>query len=361
MIKISHLTKEYENITPLNDLNVEIHEGDVISIIGPSGCGKSTLLRCINLLEKPTSGEIILDGENILDSNTNVSSIRKKVGMVFQSYNLFNHLNVIENIMKPQIDILGKSKQEAYDYSLVLLKKVGLASKKFNYPNELSGGQKQRISICRTLAMDPEIILFDEPTSALDPTMVDEVKSVIEDLSKEGKTMLIVTHEMSFAKSICNRVFYMDEGVVYEDGTPEEIFENPKKTKTIRFINQLKVLELKIDNKDFDFQSMVYKIDEYCYKNQLTKKCSILINTAFEELCKQIISPRLHENDEMFVVIEYNKKSDSISMIVKYTVPEFDPMDSDNKIAIKLFNNAINKYSYIYSDTEYTNKVFIEF
>ena len=222
MIKIEHLKKEYPNVTPLKDVSVEIHDGDVISVIGPSGTGKSTLLRCINQMEKPTSGKVWVDGVEITDRKCDINKVRQKMGMVFQSFNLFGHLTVIENIMLSPVDLLGKSRQEAYDEGMRLLRMVGLAEKALNYPDELSGGQKQRIAIARTLAMDPDVILLDEPTSALDPTMVGEVQAVIRDLSKTGKTMMIVTHEMNFAKAISNRVFYMDEGGIYEDGTPED-------------------------------------------------------------------------------------------------------------------------------------------
>lgn len=212
MITIRHLKKEYPGVTPLKDVNVEISRGDVISVIGPSGTGKSTLIRCLNLLEQPTSGEIIIDGEVITDKSCDVSRVRRKMGMVFQQFNLFPHMTVIENIMTAPVDLLGKSRQDAYDKGMELLRKVGLADKALVYPGGLSGGQKQRVAIARALAMEPEIILFDEPTSALDPTMVGEVQSVIRDLARQGNTMIIVTHEMKFAREVCNRVFYMDEG-----------------------------------------------------------------------------------------------------------------------------------------------------
>ena len=202
MIQIEHLKKEYPNATPLKDVNVEIHDGDVISVIGPSGTGKSTLLRCINRLETPTDGHIWLDDVEITDPKCDLCKVRMRMGMVFQSFNLFGHLTVIENIMLSPMDLLGKSRQEAYDEGMRLLRTVGLAEKALNYPDELSGGQKQRIAIARTLAMDPEIILLDEPTSALDPTMVGEVQAVIRELAKTGKTLMIVTHEMNFARAI---------------------------------------------------------------------------------------------------------------------------------------------------------------
>lgn len=240
MIEIKHLSKAYPNITPLKDVNTVINDGDVISVIGPSGTGKSTLLRNIILLERPTTGEIYIDGVNILENSKEAKEKRNKMGMVFQSFNLFNHYTVIENIMLPQIEILKKNKQEAYETAVELLKKVHLENKINSYPDELSGGQKQRIAIARTLALDPEIIFFDEPTSALDPTMVDEVLTVIKNIAKEShKTMMIVTHEMNFAKEVSNRVFYMDEGIIYEDASPEEIFGHPKKPKTIEFMKNI--------------------------------------------------------------------------------------------------------------------------
>ena len=242
MIRIEHLRKEYPTAVPLKDVNIEIHKGDVISVIGPSGTGKSTLIRCINLLDQPTSGKVFIDDEEITAKGADVARIRRKMGMVFQHFNLFPHMTVIENIMSAPMDLLGKSKQEAYDKGIALLRKVGLADKALNYPDVMSGGQKQRVAIARTLAMEPEIILFDEPTSALDPTMIGEVQAVIRDLAKQGTTMIIVTHEMKFAREICNRVFYMDEGGVYEDGSPEQIFDNPQKERTRQFIRHLKVL-----------------------------------------------------------------------------------------------------------------------
>ena len=225
MIKIEHLRKEYPTAVPLKDVNVEIHKGDVISVIGPSGTGKSTLIHCINMLDQPTSGKIFVDGEEITAKGCDVARIRRKMGMVFQHFNLFPHMTVIENIMSAPMDLLGKSKQEAYDKGIELLRKVGLADKALDYPDVMSGGQKQRVAIARALAMEPEIILFDEPTSALDPTMIGEVQAVIRDLAKQGTTMIIVTHEMKFAREVADRIVFMHEGVIAAQGTPEEIMK----------------------------------------------------------------------------------------------------------------------------------------
>lgn len=239
LIRIEHLRKEFPDVTPLKDVNLEVRPGEVISIIGPSGTGKTTLLRCINRLEEPTSGKIIIDDEEVTAPKYDLTRIRRKVGMVFQSFNLFSNLNVAENIMTGPVRLLNKTKQEAYDEAMELLERVGLSEKALNYPDELSNGQKQRIAIMRALAMNPEVMLFDEPTSALDPTMVGEVLQVIKGLAGDGMTMLIVTHEMQFANDVSDRILYMDEGVIYEEGTPEQIFGSPQKDKTKSFISRL--------------------------------------------------------------------------------------------------------------------------
>ena len=358
MIKISHLRKEYPNATPLKDVNVEINKGDVISIIGPSGTGKSTLIRCINRLETPTSGEIWVGDKCITDKKCDISKVRQKMGMVFQSFNLFSHMNVIENIMAAPMDLLGKSKQQAYDDGMKLLRTVGLADKAFNYPDELSGGQKQRVAIARTLAMEPEIILFDEPTSALDPTMVGEVQAVIKDLASKGLTMMIVTHEMRFAKEIANRVFYMDEGGIYEDGTPEQIFENPQKEKTARFIKRIKVFENIINSKDFDFIGFNTSLEEFGRKSGVSQKAIYRMQSVFEELCVQIILPELPDSFAMSVTAEYSQEDDSVCVQIEYSGKPFNPMDSDNILSIKLAQNAAESIEYSQcSNDEFTNMI----
>ena len=236
MIRIEHLKKTFDGVTPLVDVNAEIERGEVISLIGPSGTGKSTLLRCLNLLETPTSGRIFIDGVESTAKNCKAHLLRRKMGMVFQSFNLFHHLTVIENIMAGPVELCGKTRQEAYDRGMELLRKVGLADRALAYPDELSGGQKQRVAIARTLAMEPEILLFDEPTSALDPTMVGEVLAVIRGLAESGLTMIIVTHEMQFAHDVADRILFIDKGVVVENGTPEEVFDHPKEERTRHFL-----------------------------------------------------------------------------------------------------------------------------
>ena len=287
MIRLEHIRKEYPGVVPLEDGSAEIRDGDVISVIGPSGTGKSTLLRCINMLETPTSGSIWLDDTEITAPGCDLSKVRQKMGMVFQSFHLFSHLSVIENLMLAPIDLLGQSRQEAYDKGLELLKTVGLGDKAKSYPDQLSGGQKQRVAIARTLAMGPEIILFDEPTSALDPAMVGEVQAVIRELSRSGKTMMIVTHEMEFARSICNRVFYMDEGGIYEEGPPEQVFQNPVRERTRRFIRRLQILELVVDSRNYDFAAVESRIREHCSKQHLSPSLQNRLQLVFEELVHQ--------------------------------------------------------------------------
>lgn len=239
MIDIENLHKSYGSLQVLKGISTQVKKGEVVTIIGPSGSGKSTFLRCINLLEVPTQGKIIIDGANITDKNTNIKKIRENVGMVFQHFHLFPHKTVLQNVIYAPIKVKGMNKTEAEKMGLELLAKVGLQDKANVYPNRLSGGQKQRVAIARALAMNPEVILFDEPTSALDPEMVKEVLEVMKDLAHTGITMLIVTHEMGFAREAADRVLFLDGGVVVEDAPPEEFFVNPKSDRAKEFLEKM--------------------------------------------------------------------------------------------------------------------------
>lgn len=238
-IHIENLKKSFGDHEVLCGISTDIYEGEVVCIIGPSGSGKSTFLRCMNRLENVTDGEIIIDGYRISDKKININKVRENIGMVFQHFNLFANMNVLRNLMLAPVDLKKATKEEAEKKARELLETVGLSDKADSFPSQLSGGQKQRVAIARALAMSPDIMLFDEPTSALDPEMVGEVLSVMKQLAADGMTMVVVTHEMGFAREVADRVLFMDEGVILEEGTPEEIFSNPKNPRTVDFLNKV--------------------------------------------------------------------------------------------------------------------------
>ena len=237
MIEVNNLVKRFGNHVVLNDVTEKISKGEKVVIIGPSGSGKSTFLRCLNLLEVPTSGHILFEGTDITDKNTNIDVLRRKMGMVFQHFNLFPHLTVLQNITLAPITLKLQSKEEAEENAIRLLKRIGLADKANVHPSSISGGQKQRIAIVRSLAMNPDVILFDEPTSALDPEMVGEVLQLMKDLANDGMTMVVVTHEMGFAREVATRILFMDGGVIAESDTPDKIFQNPESPRLKQFLN----------------------------------------------------------------------------------------------------------------------------
>ncbi len=328
MISVKHLSKVFGGSAVLKDVNVEIEKGEVISIIGPSGTGKSTFLRCLNLLESPTGGEIFIDGVNLLDKQTDVFRLRQKMGMVFQSFNLFSHLMVIENIMLGPVDLLKRSRQEAFDEGMKLLATVGLAEKAYAYPDELSGGQKQRVAIARTLAMQPEIVLFDEPTSALDPTMVSEVLAVVRTLAEKGMTMMIVTHEMKFARDVSTRVLFMDEGVIYEEGTPEQIFGKPQRDKTRAFIHKIRTFTFEIFSKAFDFYSLNAGIEEFGRKQFLSQKQIYNIQLVIEELVMNKLLARSGADVDIRLGVGYAEANGEIEVTLAYGGVSYDPVEA---------------------------------
>ncbi|WP_126425417.1 amino acid ABC transporter ATP-binding protein [Brevibacillus marinus] len=239
IIQVKELHKSYGSTEVLKGISCTVQEGEVVCVIGPSGSGKSTFLRCLNLLEQVTSGEVIINGHSLTDPKTDINQVRSEVGMVFQRFNLFPHMKVIDNVTLAPVKVRRVSRAEAYETGMELLRKVGLESKAHVYPDNLSGGQMQRVAIARALAMNPKIILFDEPTSALDPELVGEVLTVMKDLAREGMTMVVVTHEMGFAREVADRVIFMDQGIIMEEGKPEQIFTNPQNARTREFLQKV--------------------------------------------------------------------------------------------------------------------------
>lgn len=238
-ISVKNLKKNFGSLEVLKDISLEVTEGEVVVLIGPSGSGKSTLLRCLNQLEKATSGQIVIDGFDVTDKHTDINKVRKNIGMVFQHFNLFNHLNVLKNMTLAPVHLKTLTKEEAGDKALQLLERVGLADKAQAYPSQLSGGQKQRVAIARALEMSPDIMLFDEPTSALDPEMVGEVLAVMKELARDGMTMIVVTHEIGFVREVASRVIFMEGGYIIEEGTPEEVLNHPREPRTIDFLSKV--------------------------------------------------------------------------------------------------------------------------
>jgi polar amino acid transport system ATP-binding protein len=357
MIKVEHLSKSFGELEVLKDINTEIQKGEVISIIGPSGTGKSTFLRCLNLLETPSGGNIEIDGVDILKKGADVPKLRRKMGMVFQSFNLYAHLTVLDNLTIGPVKLLHKTKAEAEKKAVEILKTVGLAEKTESFPDELSGGQKQRVAIARCLAMEPEVILFDEPTSALDPTMVSEVLAVIRRLAKEGMTMAIVTHEMDFARDVSSRVFFMDEGLIYEEGSPKAIFENPQKEKTRAFIQRLRILKAEIASRDFDLYKLNADIEAFCAKHTIDKSTVDNILLLVEEMVINLLLPIKGENSPIAFVIEYAEKKGAFQLIFDYAGESGNPLekaDADNLSA--LIVNKIAKSSE-YLSVDGTNQI----
>lgn len=349
MISVHDLSKSYGSLNVLHDVNAEISKGEVISVIGPSGTGKSTFLRCLNLLERPDGGSIIIDGEDILSSATDINTIRLKMGMVFQSFNLFSHLMVGENIMLGPMKLLGLPRGDAIARAKEYLAIVGLSSKITAFPSELSGGQKQRVAIARTLAMHPEIILFDEPTSALDPTMVSEVLGVIRRLARDGQTMIIVTHEMDFARDVSSRVFFMDEGTIYETGSASDLFANPQKPKTYAFLHKFRTFSKHITPADFDFYALNAEVETFCTRNFFPHRTLTALELLIEELIvqKAIRGSSSEAAPDINLEIGFAEKEHAVSFALDYGGPCRDFLEgSADDLSLLIVNRLASKKSF---------------
>ncbi len=359
MITIQNLRKEYHGSVILDDVNVTIKKGEIVSIIGPSGIGKSTFLRCINRLEEVTSGAIIVDGTNICSKDCQLNKVRQKMQMVFQNFNLYPHLTVLENITYAPMKVLNLSKKEAEQKAYELLEMVCLSGKENKYPNSLSGGQKQRVAIARALAMDPEIILFDEPTSALDPMNVEEVYAVIKKLAQKNMTMLIVTHDMKFARNISTRIFYMDEHNIYEQGSPEDIFEHPQKEKTKQFIFGQDTLHKIFVKKELDYLGLISEVNAFGFRKMISQKMLNHIESVIEEVYLQTIDSNIDKDTKIDFQLQYiNDKQ--CCLYLKWEGEEYNPFIQMKRLSRLLTEYASNDMHYKYIDSKY-NTVHITF
>ena len=327
MISIRNLKKSFGDLVIFDNVNLDIEKGEAVVIIGGSGCGKSTLLRCINKLTVADSGQVIIDGEDILAPDANVDKIRSRMGMVYQQFNLFSHLNVIENVMLAPMKLLGMSQEDAMALAIEELERVGMSKFKYQMPDSLSGGQKQRVAIARTLAMNPEIILFDEPTSALDPTMVDEVENVIHKLVDSGITSVIVTHEMRFARSIASKIVFLAEKGIYETGKPNDLFDNPQRPLTREFLFKRRMFEADFDKESFDplelRRNMINLIKKYDHNSKQLKFLAVVMD--------ELIYPVLDAEDKAVCHLKLicSENSDKHMMMVKFDNAENDFNKSD--------------------------------
>ena len=356
VIEIRGLNKSFGDLEVLHDVNFSVEEGERVVIIGGSGCGKSVFLRCIELLEIPDSGQIFIDGNEITAPNCDIDKIRQSMGMVYQKFNLFTHMNVMENLCVAPMKLLGMTKLEAEKKAMELLTQVGLSTKAKVYPAVLSGGQQQRIAICRSLMMNPKVILFDEPTSALDPTMVSEVLAVIRMLAKKNLTMIIVTHEMNFAREVADRVLFFADGGIYEEGTPEEIFENPKREKTIAFIQRHKYFHYEIYSRDFDLMAMQGKIWDFAEKYGLKLKFINRLQLCCEESIYTMMSGCYDEDDKISITVDitYNEADGTSQLKLICAGSEYNPFeleDTDENFEANISVNILKKSSKSFSHT----------
>ncbi len=345
MIKVDGLTKRFGELTVFENVSCTIEKGEVISIIGPSGTGKSTFLRCLNRLEVPSAGSVMVDGVDIVADPQKAPMIRRKMGMVFQSFNLYGHLSVLENLTIGPVKLLKLAQPEARARAEKCLRMVGLLQKLNSYPDELSGGQKQRVAIARCLCMEPEVLLLDEPTSALDPTMVSEVLAVVRQLAVSGMTMVVVTHEMRFAREISDRVFYMDDCGIYESGSPAQIFERPRREKTRAFIDRLSTFGCAIVGDDFDLYDMNAKINDFLDKHLRDRGNVGRVLLVVEELLTLYRAATADMDARLD--IRHAEQDDTVEIALHYRGVACDLTETGDALAVKLVKGYATKLDYV--------------
>ena len=359
VIEVRGLKKSFGNFEVLRGIDLAVETGERIVIIGGSGCGKSVFLRSLELLEIPNAGQIFIDGEELTAPNVNIDKIRRKLGMVWQKFNLFTHMNVMENLTVAPIKLLGMSKNDARAKAMDLLAQVGLTSKADAYPEFLSGGQQQRIAICRCLMMNPKVLLFDEPTSALDPTMVGEVLAVIRMLAKQDLTMIIVTHEMNFAREVATRVLFFADGVIYEQGTPAEIFDAPKLPKTVEFIHKQKYFSYEISERAFDLPKLQGGIQTFAEKYGLTARRTNRLQLCCEELIYEMLDHAYSGENivEITLDVTYAESDNSVAITFTCAGNSYNPLDKDfdaevdeKNLGATILHNLAKNFSHEYSD-----------
>ena len=357
VIEVKKLSKSFGSLKVLDNIDLEVRQGEKIVILGGSGCGKSVFLRTLEMLEKPDSGTISIMGDEITAKGAKIDIIRRKMGMVYQNFNLFSHMNVLDNLCAAPCKLLKMPKQDAIEKAHSLLRSVGLSGKEYAMPGTLSGGQKQRIAIARCLMMDPEILLFDEPTSALDPTMVGEVLATIRMLSMQGLTMLIVTHEMNFAKEIADRILFFADCGIYEQGTVEDIFEHPAKEKTIAFIRKLKTIHEHITDNHFDLMRFHGDVQRFCGKYGLSPRQTYNMQLICEEIIYEFFGALNGSLPDIELQLEYSEADKQIQLTVTSTGDKYDPFeheDNDVHLGVRLIKKRASSYSYDYSDNKNT-------
>lgn len=354
VLRIQNLSKSFGTLSVLQDINLTVERGERIALIGPSGAGKSVLLRCAAMLEKPDSGQIFVGETDITRRGANLNIIRQKMGMVYQGFHLFSHMNVLDNITFAPIKVKKLPKVEAEQKASELLSMVGLRDKLHSMPDTLSGGQKQRVAIARCLAMEPDILLLDEPTSALDPAMTAEVLVIVRKLAQIGLTLMLVTHEMSFAREFASRVLYMDERRIYEQGTPEQIFDTPKRSKTNSFINLLKVFEEYVTSAGFDIVGMNARVEVYFQKYGLEKKRLSSLQLLLEEILVLLFREQFFESQpDIELTVQYASEKREVKVNISYGGSAFNPFEIDDEdLGVMLIRGLCGGKDYDYSQNK---------